>query len=259
MTRGARLCPRPECGEVHGTFARCKDGVKVYTYKTTGASRAPKKSRASKRNAEAAIRSAPGVPASADLREEMAAAVVADETKTKPAAPAGFAEVNGILVPTDPAKIAEIIEDNRRYALAAEHEAAERALGMHLPVPKELRRPDSKASNALLAQIGHVKDLQAEYKVKDVSVDQALATTGHLRDVVSARLSREAAAAAAPKPEMQRAPGEYPWRCMDMKCRTAFRSLSIEAVRRKAKAEPGWRLVCPACGGQQVIQEEAAA
>jgi hypothetical protein len=241
---------------VHGTFARCKDGVKVYTYKTTGASKAPKKARASKRKVEAAIGSAPGAPASADLRSEMAAVVVADEQGKAEEVPAGFAKVNGILVPTDPAKIAEIMEDNRRYALAAEHEAAEKALGMMLPVPKELRRPNTKGADALLSQIGEVRKKQQEYQTKDVTIDQALATSGLIKDVMEARQKREADAANAPKPEAQRAPGDYPWRCCEPKCGTKFRSLSIEGMRRKAQAEPGFRPCCPECGSVRIIQAE---
>lgn len=236
---------------------RCPDGFKEFTYASTGASKAPKKQRASKREAVAAIRSVPDAPAAADLRAEMADVIVADQHGEKPEPiPEGFAKVSGILVPTDPAKIAEIMEDNRRYALAQEHAEAEQKLGMMIPVPKELRRPNSAGANALLAQLGEVRKKQTEYKTKDVSIDQALATSGLLRDAVEARQAREAAAAAAPKPEAMRAPGDYPWTCCEPKCGTKFRTLSIEGVRKKARAEPQWRLCCPACGSLRVIQAE---
>lgn len=256
MTRGARLCPRPECGEVHGTFARCKDGVKVYTYATTGAAKAPKRKRASAKKVEAAIGSAPDAPASADLRAEMVAEVMADDSGKATPTPEGFAKVGGILVPTDPKAIAEIMEDNRRYQMAAEHEQAERAIGMKLPLPKELRRPNSDGANALMAAVGEVRKKQAEYQTKDVTIDQALATTGLIREVAEAKAARESAAKNAPKPEAVRAPGDYPWRCMDPKCNTRFRSLSIEGIRRKAAAEPTFRLCCPECGSVRVIQAE---
>lgn len=228
----------------------------MYTYATTGAGKAPKRKRASAKKVEAAIGSAPDAPASADLRSEMAAAVVADELGKKELVPEGFQKIGGILVPTDPAKIAEIMEDNRRYAMAAEHEAAERALGMKLPVPKELRRPNSDGANALLAQLGEVKKKQAEYQTKDTTIDQALATSGLIREVAEAKEKRESAAKNLPSPEQRRAPGDYPWRCMDPKCGAKFRSLSIEGIRRKAAAEPTFRLCCPACGSVRVIQAE---
>lgn len=256
MAKGVRLHQR--CGTEHHVFGRCPDGFKEHTYVTTGARQAPRRPRASvAREAEAAIAAAPQAPASAELRHEMAQVITADQKgEAKEPIPEGFSLVNGILVPTDPAKIAEIMEDNRRYALAQEHAEAERASGMMLPLPKELRRANSEGANALLAQIGEVKKKQAEYRTKDVTVDQALATSGLIQDVIAARQKRESAAAQAPKPAELRAEGEYPWTCVEPKCRTRFQSLSIEAVRRKARAEPQWRLCCPKCGSLRVIQAE---
>lgn len=239
-------CPRPECGVPHNPMKRCADGVKRFTYNSNRARQAPRR--------KAIERDEPGKVEPERVKE---AAAVAPGPPPQPEPAVEYQNVNGILIPKDPNAIAEIVAEHARLKAAEEHAAAEAAAGRMLPLPTILRSRNDKAAESLLSAVAGVERKQVEWQTGRPTPESLAATGDVLRKVTENRDDATAKARVAKAPSVVRAPGDFPWRCT--KCNTRFRSLSIEGVRRKAKAEPNWKLVCPACGAPNVLQEEEAA
>lgn len=231
-----------ECGTSHQRFARCADGV----------SRVPgNRRKRSTENANAAAVPAPQA-AAAPSREELAK----------------------VELITDPAQIAMLAPDDLKRQLllraemdkaAAEHAKAEAESGVHLNRPEILRRPNEKAAEILLRQLDHTlatadatrivaADPSAANLKKYVPVEEVEQTREILAGIPEMR-DKKAAEEREREARKTHVNGDTIWLCENpgAKCNGhSFRGASLEIIRRKAKAEPGWQWVCPSCKGGRV-------
>ncbi len=185
-----------------------------------------------------------------------------------------IAEIKAYPLITDPEEIERLTPEALRKELkiraemdkaAKAHEKREAELGVKLSRPEILRRTDDKAARILLNQLNHtlatagVTERAATMAVRDlpkvIPQEEAQATHDLLGRLPQMREDKrhEAERKEALRTHVS---GEVAWVCESQPeepCYArVFYAASLEQVRRKGRAEPGWQLACPRCKGTRI-------
>lgn len=193
-------------------------------------------------------------------------------------------ELEKVELITDPAVIAALApEDLKKQLLlrteidraTAEHAKAEAESGVVLNRPQIMRRPNDKAAEILLRQLDHTlanRDVTAAAAAnptadalrKYVPIDEVENTRKTLAAIPEMR-DRAASEARQREAQKTHVNGDTIWLCENANAPCSgrpFRGASLEVIRKKAAAEPGWTWACPKCKGTRVrladVQEVAA-
>jgi hypothetical protein len=184
-------------------------------------------------------------------------------------------EIKAMPLITDPAQIAALAPDALRQQLlvraemdkaAAEHKKAEAETGLVLARPEIMRRTNEKAGRLLLNQLDHVlADRGATRFAALAPTADNLKKYVPLSEVENTRKTLAAIPAMRDKKrqeaeDKERAKthvnGEVLWVCEsnpEAPCYAkTFYGASLDVVRRKAAAEPGWIFACPKCRGTRI-------
>ena len=264
------VCPR--CADRHHTFAYCRDGVKRVKNaphfekgNLKGAALATYQKGLAKMEAAQTNGDFPVTPAPALAMTAPAA------TEASPAPPSAASAAREDLR-TIAASLPEGSQQRRSIELLLErdqareqHQRDEETLrtlrpDARLPVPTVLRdlsedkgRHLNLEMDRLLYQAGVGRDFRPGNPVAD---SEAAAVHGSIASIRGNRERKESQAREAAKPP-EHMNGDQPWACHG--CGSRFRSGTLEQVRRKARAEPGWRFVCPSCRSSRVELIQAVA
>jgi len=233
--------PCTHCGEPHHRFKECADGFRVFEGE-------PFTSPSSVNAAVAPDVALPTEPVPPAASVDPAEAARADLRAMIAAAPEGSQQRRSLelMLERDEARSKHAQDEKELQTISGNPDA-------RLPVPNIIREKDEKKGRALLAQLDRVlgearlaKDPRAMPPREEVMlVKETLASIPAKRDA-----EERAVKDALRRPEHM--PGEQDWICREPTCGKRFRAGTLEMVRRKAKAEPGWRFVCPHCGGMHV-------
>jgi hypothetical protein len=250
------------CGVSHQRFANCADGV------NRGRGRSGKR--------------APDVILTADLHVEAPAPVVTEQPKS----PVALDDLKEVELITDPVVIASLTPDDLRRQLLLravmdeaqkefrENEDRVKAIDPHarLNRPEILRRPSEKAAQILLNQLEHTlataevtrhaaqvertgsKGAFLDALKKGIPKEEVETMRETLAGIPAARDKKESDAREAAKRKTH-VNGDTVWVCENSNSDCylrSFRGASLEVVRKKAQAEPGWTFVCPRCRGNRV-------
>jgi hypothetical protein len=253
-------CQRPTCLTRHERFAKCADGVRAVV---GGARKGPRKS---------------GPPVSSGTTPIAAPAKAAsasgDVDATVGATGMTVEEIKAFPLITDPAEILALApEDMKKQLLVraemekveGEWHAAEKQSDMKLPTPNILRRTNEKAARILLNQLDHtlavaevtkhVRDNPtADNMKKYIPEEEVLRVKETLAEIPQMRDDKRHEEEDRERRKTH-VNGTALWVCENegSKCyHSGFRAASLDLVRRKAQAEPGWIFACPRCKGTKV-------
>lgn len=262
------------CGKVHALTAKCEDGWRDPKYERGAFSSTnnPKKPKPVVEpvaeplvtekvadDLDKPIEVNPGVPETVIAGDagESGGSSTADETiGDQPGAPATRA-----LTADEQLELAQ-------FRAQKEHDEAEKKAGMKLPLPAILRDMKEKRSDEVLAQVNTMirnakKDAPGiptadknPEMTRDRNRQKPELTDAQEREAL-AEIMGERAAGKPGEIVVDRPQGEATWKCGA--CRTRFTSMSIDAIRKWAKDNPGKRLGCPECGSTKVSMVAQAA
>jgi hypothetical protein len=195
-------------------------------------------------------------------------------------------EIKATPLITDPAQIAALPPDDLRRQLlvraaidnaAAEHKKAEAETGMVLARPEIMRRTNEKAAKVLLNQLDQVLADRGATRfaalhptadnLKKYVPEAEVRNTRETLAAIPAMRDKKRQEAEDKEHQKSHVNGDVLWVCEsnpEAPCYAkTFYGASLDVVRRKAAAEPGWIFACPKCRGTRIrladIREGVAA
>jgi len=230
---------------VHTRFAKCADGFRIYPGVAHPENLTHHKKRVTNLAAEAAVvdAAAPSPPPTSEAeraREDLRALIAGlpeDSPQRKSMA---------LLLERDEARAAHDADEKEYQTRSGSPDA-------RLPLPTILRERNEKRGRALLGELDRVlADAQLARDPRAVPPREEVMLVKETLAGIPAKRDAEDRAVRDALQRPAHMPGGQDWICREPTCGKRFTAGTLDQVRRKAKAEPGWRFVCPHCGGMHV-------